>query len=237
MLGVGRAWRWAAPTGDAVTAQSQGVRPLLQEPTGTRPLGQAEGAHTSARPSLLILLLSLGCDEPQRCGPPKRAQERGIWGLQHKRQLKAVHLRRCLQQGLHSWGGVCLPDPGLPSGADMSTPPGPLPDSRVPRPPGRRRSQPRLALEQRWASQCPRRPASSPLLGDVKHHDHPVAVLVHIQELRVQGHLGLRLQTGNQTSETGHDPRATSWRGLNVSFKLKRHPLFLFSGEKKSTQG
>ena len=64
--------------------------------------------------------------------------------------------------------------------------------------------QPRLALEQRQA--VPGVPAPSPLLGDVKHHDHPVAVLVHIQELGVQGHLRLRLRTGNRTSETGHDP-------------------------------
>lgn len=35
--------------------------------------------------------------------------------------------------------------------------------------------------------------APSPLLGDVEHHDHPVAVLVHVQELGVQGHLRLRL--------------------------------------------
>lgn len=46
----------------------------------------------------------------------------------------------------------------------------------------------------------PRRPlpasAPLPLLGDVEHHDHPVTVLVHVQELGVQGHLGLRLGTG-----------------------------------------
>lgn len=35
-----------------------------------------------------------------------------------------------------------------------------------------------------------------PLLGDVEHHDHAAAVLVHVQELRVQGQLGLRLGRG-----------------------------------------
>lgn len=35
-----------------------------------------------------------------------------------------------------------------------------------------------------------------PLLGDVEHHDHPITVLVHVQELGIQSHLGLRLGRG-----------------------------------------
>lgn len=49
----------------------------------------------------------------------------------------------------------------------------------------------------------PRGPAPLPLLGDIEHHDHPVAVLVHVQELGIQGHLGLRLGMGESGLRDG----------------------------------
>lgn len=67
-----------------------------------------------------------------------------------------------------------------------------------------------------------------PLLGDVKHHDHPVTVLVHVQELCVQGHLRLRLGTGRKRHESVFQvgsPRwvptsGKGWTGLLPSEKI-----------------
>jgi hypothetical protein len=51
------------------------------------------------------------------------------------------------------------------------------------------------------ANSCVATPSSLPrlpLLGDVEHHDHPITVLVHIQELSIQGQFRLRLGTGRK---------------------------------------
>ena len=82
--------------------------------------------------------------------------------------------------------------------------------ARVPRgrPAGKERSHGDASGPAAWGQRrCPSgqgllgAPVPLPLLGDVEHHDHPMAVLVHVQELSVQGHLGLRLGTGGARHE------------------------------------
>lgn len=41
-----------------------------------------------------------------------------------------------------------------------------------------------------------------PLLSDVKHHDYPITVLVHVQELSIQSHFRLRLEIGGRKGKT-----------------------------------
>jgi ferritin-like protein len=41
-----------------------------------------------------------------------------------------------------------------------------------------------------------------PLLSDVKHHDHSITVLVHIQKLSIQGQFRLCLETEGRKAKT-----------------------------------
>ena len=70
--GVRRAWRWASCHGWCYhSSEPRDEAPPTRAHADTT-LGAGGGCpHTSARPSLLILLLSLGCDEPQRCAPQR----------------------------------------------------------------------------------------------------------------------------------------------------------------------